>query len=589
MVEKPGSQLKTMVMAFPKMNFSPRLNATPLAKFKTWMTCGIYPPWGFRGEALPSIAAISRFTLESRFPKQKGKKLYLEGGSLLNEAVLSSSPLQFAHGTRIVVEDLFYNVPARLKFQKAKATESGQVRELLERIAFSHPHISFTLTSDGRKTLDLKATRDMAARVSDIFETNPEDLEFFESHFEKLHVQGWIDRNARAANSRQVFLSVNQRMVRDKLLHQAVIVGLRSMLMEGEYPKIYLSLEVHPQDIDVNVHPAKSEVRFHKSKDVFQFIQGALERLAQKSPKAFYSTQLSEKPAATFTLMARDSETALPHTQAAPVETQTAAPLFSDRTTQFRSKPNFETWKTTATSANTDTTAPEQRGPNQDSPSFGQANSTPGTAPSASTVTNQPSLPSLHYIGQVKNTYLLFQDSDGLVLIDQHAAHERIRYEEIKKSFFEQGLQPQPLLLSSTVKCKPQDIELALEQRAIFEKLGFEFEPFGETSLILRSLPQNLDQRQASELFMALIEELRDAEGDRLLAEDPTSFSPKLDRILATSACHSSIRAGQALSPKEAQELFVAMENTPSSLNCPHGRPASIKLTFSQIEGLFKR
>lgn len=522
---------------------------------------------GFRGEALPSVAAVSRFTLESRTLRSdgvNGRRLYLEGGRQVRDQSLDpTSPLQDRPtGTLIIVEDLFFNVPARLKFLKSKSGESANIRELIERIALCNPAVGFTLISEGRKSLQLEAAHP-SKRVADILETSPENIETFESQFEDITVRGWLDRDSRASNSRYIYLAVNGRMVRDKLLQQAVLVGLRPRMMEGEYPKIYLEVEVPPADVDVNVHPAKSEVRFRRSRDVFQVVHGALERLAKKPTQNYYSSPLNIEP------------------EPEPKQSR----IFETERTTYKTKEYY--------SAPSEPSAPIEPSIGRESPApldfQPKAQYHPDHLNHPVHPIQKKSFTTLHYIGQLKNTYLLFQDDGGLVLIDQHAAHERINYEKIKAEFLATGLQPQPLLLSAVVKCSPEKLNLALENSGAFTKLGFEFEAFGENSLVIRSAPLGIESERSAELFRSLLEELSSSDAPEILAKDPSRLSAKTERMLATSACHSSVRAGQSLSAHEARELAAQMEETESSLNCPHGRPASIRLTYSQIEGLFKR
>jgi DNA mismatch repair protein MutL len=560
---------------------------------------------GFRGEALPSIAAVSRLTIESRAQSQAGRKVYLEGGKLLkNEALFGQT--EFSTGTMIAVEDLFFNVPARLKFLRAKSSESGFIRELLERIAFCNPSTAFTLYSDGRKLLNLKGTspEDFLSRAAAIFETTPENIETFESQFENIKVQGWLDRDGRATNSRQLYLAVNGRMVRDKLLQQAILVALRPRMMEGEYPKVYLSVEVPPGDVDVNVHPAKSEVRFHKSKDVFQVVHGALERLARTPQKAYYSVKLG-----TDTDTETESGTGTGTANRSPLTESVSRVPRPESVSVAASVSASRSGTVTATGTVTHSPSTDHRSPSSLFPNerttyktkdylavnlggmvmVAPTSESNSNAVSSDSVDSVPGFSKLHYIGQLKNTYLLFQDGNGLVVVDQHAAHERINYERIKTDFLENGLKPQPLLVSAVVKGKPDEVALALDHADAFSKLGFEFEAFGDNCLLIRAAPQDLAPDRASELFRSLLSELSANEVGDLAAKDPSRLSPKLERILATAACHGSVRAGQSLSPNEAKKLASQMDETESSLNCPHGRPASIRLTFAQIEGLFKR
>lgn len=514
---------------------------------------------GFRGEALPSIAAISRFTLRSRARGDKGREVYLEGGRLLrNEPLIG----EIETGTTITIEDLFFNVPARLKFQRTRSGESAFVREMIEHFALVNPTIGFSLISEGRKSVNFEAASGEnaeLARIADVFEIALDDLEEFSSRFDDIVVHGYLDRNTRASNSKQIFLAANSRIVKDKLLQQAVITALRPRMMEGEYPRLFMSVNVAPTDVDVNVHPTKSEVRFRRSRDVFQVVHGALSKLAANPSKPFYSADTSflRTPSQNF-----GTSFSAPAPQ--PAEFQPS--IFQGSTEENRSFYKTKSFSTEpAVESNTRFTE-------------------------NTTIANtNVGFTSLHYIGQLKNTYLLFQDADGLVLIDQHAAHERINYERIREQFMKEGLRAQPLLVSITVKCKAEDTLVATDHFDAFNKLGFEVEIFGNDCLILRAIPEGLNQMHAKDLFMSLLQELRDVPAADVLTDDPSRLSAKLERILSTSACHASVRAGQSLSAQEAFALASDMEKTASSLNCPHGRPASIKLTFGQIEGLFKR
>ena len=537
---------------------------------------------GFRGEALPSIAAVSRFTIESRSSSDtkagsQGRSLYLEGGRLMRDAAVdTTSTLNTTPtGTRIAVQDLFFNVPARLKFLKSKSSEASFIRELLERVALCNPSVAFTLMSEGRKLLQLEGAS-TPERVSHVLEAKAENIEEFESQFEDITVRGWLDRDSRASNSRHVFLSVNGRMVRDKLLQQAVLVALRPRMMEGEYPRIYVAVSVLPADVDVNVHPAKSEVRFRRARDVFQVVHGAIDRLARAPAKPFYSAPLPDAPLSVTPTASHGTST---------ISATTTPTLFANDRVTYKTK-EYVALSIGGLMAGFETpTERDLDGQTTDRIAKAHDEEAEYTAP----VQKIPGFASLQYIGQLKNTYLLFQDAEGMVVIDQHAAHERINYEKIKADFLKNGLRAQPLLVSAIVKCKPDDIGQALDHVDAFTRLGFEFEAFGDNCLLIRSAPEGMRPDQASELFRALLEELRGSESADLLPADPSRLSAKVERVLATSACHSSIRAGQALSSTEARELALQMDYTESSLNCPHGRPASMRMTYSQIEGLFKR
>jgi DNA mismatch repair protein MutL len=530
---------------------------------------------GFRGEALPSIAAISRLTMITKSFNFKPRKVYMEANQVLKDETLldfeflNSIYELGATGTSIIVEDLFYNVPARLKFQRSKTNETSFIREMIESFALSNPKINFYFFSEARKSFEAITLNTLSdeekelARVSSIFGVALDDIEVFSTQTDEIKVIGYLDRNTRAKNTKQIYLSVNQRIVKDKLLQQAVISALRPRMMEGEYPKIFLKLILPPQEVDVNVHPTKSEVRFQKSKDVYQLIFGVLNKLAQTNSKPYYSVSMNTTKPFIQSLFSGTSE---------------------ENKFNFKTKENFFiSTKNLDTNDNSLTSATSS----DSTSSFDKENE--------NLLTNQLSqnknnlFSSLHYIGQLHNTYLLFQESDGLVIIDQHAAHERINYEKIKNQFLNEGIKAQPLLISMTIKCKPEEVIIATENHDLFQKFGFEIEVFGNDCLLLRTIPSFLSQSQAKDLFLSLLEELKDIDDPKVLLENFDHISKKLERLLSTTACHASIRAGQTLSKEEAIALLIEMETTPSSLNCPHGRPASIKLNLSQIEGLFKR
>ncbi len=513
---------------------------------------------GFRGEALPSIATISRFTLASKYQGEKGRTLYLEGGKIQTD-VDAANPFEDLHltGTQIIVEDLFYNVPARLKFQRSRTGESSAVRELIEHFALVHSHIGFKLISENRKSIDLPPQSE-EARIASIFGSKTDDLEHFQSTFEGIHVEGYLDRNARVPNSKQIYLCANNRIVKDKLLQQAVMVALRPRMMEGEYPRLFVKVTVPASDIDVNVHPTKSEVRFRKSRDVFQVIHGALSKLAQLQTKAYYSVPTPTASSSTFKPLNVSS-----FYSSRPEQPDLILKSTQTISDSIYSKGDFET--------------------NQDKLNVIESISNENLASTNSI------FGTLKYIGQLKNTYLLFQDKDGLIILDQHAAHERIQYEKIKSQFLKEHIKPKPLLVSITYKCNAEDINIALENHDVFEKMGFEVEAFGDQCLILRTIPQMLEPKHSIELFESLLNQFKDMDAAGTLDLDPTRLSPKVERLISTLACHSSIRAGQPMSEMEAIGLLDLMEKTNSSLNCPHGRPASIQLNFEQIENLFKR
>ncbi len=552
---------------------------------------------GFRGEALASISSISRFTLESRRDGQTGRRLLLEGGEIIKDEIVEIGATN-SSGTKITVEHLFYNVPARLKFAKSKASEAMAVRDLLERIALSWPKVSFHLEVDSRQTLNLPAVQTAEDRVAQVLDSAPENLREFQSQYHSIQVRGWFDDAIRGKNSKQIYLSVNQRMVKDKLLLQAVQVALRPLMMEGEYPRLYLDIILPAQSVDVNVHPAKTEIRFEKPQDVFQLIQIALAPLARRTGPQPYKVELAGSSAGGAPTLLGSAF----RPQASEPSSRAYDTNYKQESLMIAAEPLFNTKFFVDQVPQAHTSVPQQVATIGSEPDSSLPTAEYTATPHVAHSSLETELPShlsqeqspeveqaapYHYIGQLKNTYLLFQDETGMILIDQHAAHERIRYEKIKTDFFHRGLKSQPLLISLTVKTKPEILSVVLDAPELFAKLGFEIEAFGDQDLLVRAIPENLDVVQAREVLNALLVALQDS--DSSLPDDPTILSPKLERLLSTAACHSSIRAGQTLSRQEALSLVTQMHSTKSANHCPHGRPATLRLEFSEIESLFKR
>ncbi len=610
---------------------------------------------GFRGEALPSIASVSRFTLETHRKEQNGKRVYLEGGKLLKEQMgapcfpenlHSINSTQYndhknQNGTRVSVEDLFYNVPARLKFLKSKTSEMNGIRDLVDRLALCNPEVQFTLINEGKKTLEYlarqnqpehshveRATRTLGAgekvsssnvnatkyneRVSAVLKSK--ELSILDACFEDTSIQVWYSPHERAQTLNALYFSVNGRVVKDKLLSRSVMNAFKPTLMEGEFPKLYLKIEVPVQNVDVNVHPAKSEVRFRKPQDTFQVIYNTIAQALKKPDqssylvghhktelqKDFFQEKIFNVDSALYKQKYMETSGGFANVERDSASSSSAhATSYSEPLNLRASSPQISTPSTVSDLHSF--LSPAVHAP------ANLSHSHPVNAPAANphdimsdfqaehaqdmlaTKRSTNSIATkIHYIGQLKNTYLLFQDHDGLVVIDQHAAHERINYERIKNEFLNSGLKAQLLLVAITIKCTTETVALALDYQEWFLKFGYEIDAFGENCLLVRSSPQDLDPLKAKDLFEILLESLR-ADLEIIDIKDPTLLSKKLDRVFSTAACHSSIRAGQTLSSFEAKKLLEQMECTEHSLNCPHGRPASIKLNFDQIEKFFKR
>jgi DNA mismatch repair protein MutL len=542
---------------------------------------------GFRGEALPSIGSVSRMTIASRQTGEDGViadeawEISVEGG-----IVKAPAPTAISHGTRVEIRDLFYATPARLKFLKAPRTEFSHAVEVVERLAMAHPDIAFTL-GDGNRTpvrlgaaqgdlLDARLAR-LGAVMGREFEENALPID---AEREGFHLTGYIGLPTmnRRTSSHQ-FLFVNGRPVRDKLLYGAVRGAYSDFVAHDRHAMVALFLEAPEEAVDVNVHPAKTEVRFREPGLVRGLIVGALKHaLAEAGHRA--SSTVST---ATLGALGRSADGG------------TNAPFGSQHGTPWQSWPG---------------------GPGRHVPTGGQiprglsetnfAYQAPeagarfeyGTAPQARTMDEivdqdhtglgpgEPPPQTSHPLGaaraQLHATYVIAQTEDGIVIVDQHAAHERLVYERMKKALAEGGIKRQMLLIPEVVELEEGAVARLAERAEEFEQLGLVLEAFGPGAVVVREVPALMGEADVQGLVRDLAEDLVEI-GIALALED------KLAHICGTLACHGSVRAGRRLNGEEMNALLREMEATPHSGQCNHGRPTYVELKLSDIERLFGR
>jgi DNA mismatch repair protein MutL len=503
---------------------------------------------GFRGEALPSIGSVSRLTLASRRAgADEAWSLVVEGG-----AKGKPQPASLRHGTRIEVRDLFFATPARLKFLKSPTSESQAVRETVERLAMAHPEISFSLTDDGARPRvwpaqmlpgeeALKAR--LAAVIGSDFAANAMRIE---ASREGLRLSGFAALPTfNRPTARHQYLFVNGRPVKDKLLTGALRGAYADFLARDRHPLAALFLEVPSDQVDVNVHPAKLEVRFRDAGLVRGLLIGALRAaLAEAGHRA--STHVAAAALGAW----RAPEFSYP--QRTPSYTGVADLAAS----AFAQAPLGDF-------------APSARGENQGEGEGEVA------APTASS-----------YLGaaraQVHGTYIVAQTQDGIVLVDQHAAHERLVYEQMKEALAHGGAKQQLLLLPEVVELDGLQAKRLLARADELAALGLAIESFGEGAVLVRAVPALLGQVDAKALVRDLAESLAETGDARLLTD-------RLDEVCSTMACHGSVRAGRLLSTPEMNALLRQMEATPHSGQCNHGRPTYVELKLADIEKLFGR
>ncbi len=502
---------------------------------------------GFRGEALPSIASISRFTLTSRRAgDDSAHTLFIEGGA--KGAVM---PAAGGIGTRIEVKDLFYATPARLKFLKNPRTESGHVRDVLVRLAMAHPEVSFSLTEDGRSPQHWPASTSLAERLSAVL-----GKDFGANSLEVMAERAPYTLSGRISlptynegTQRNQFLFVNGRPVRDRQLLGAIRAAYMDVLAHDRHPLVALFLTMPPAHVDVNVHPAKTEVRFQDGQLVRGLIVSALRQTlsqgAQRTSSTVGGSLLAPiaSPAYTpsFAYGSGGGSSALP-------------PRLADTVLAYQAPLSVM-----------ETEAPSHR-----------AETVP--APTA----EEEAYPLGAPIAQVHNTYIVAQTPAGMVLIDQHAAHERLTWERMKAQYRDKGLARQALLLPEIVEMDQTDIDRLTEHLPQLEALGLVVEAFGSGALVVREVPALLPRANYGQL-------LRDIASDLAEWGSSEALQKHLEDVMSTMACHGSVRAGRPLSVTEMSALLREMEATPLSGQCNHGRPTHVHLSLADIEKLFGR
>ena len=515
---------------------------------------------GFRGEALPSIGAVSHLTLTSR-PKSAASawSLAIDGGR--KGAI---EPAAHPAGTRVEVRDLFYATPARLKFLKSVRTESGRVTEVLQQLAMAHPEIAFSLTDGERETLRL------GAQPGDLFDARLARLgaimgrDFVDNALpilaerEGLRLDGYAGLpTLNRGNAGLQFLFVNGRPVRDKLLFGAVRGAYRDFLASDRHPLLALFLTVPTDTVDVNVHPAKTEVRFRDSGLVRGLIVGALKHaLAEAGHRA--STTVAQTALGAF--RPADPSASTGRRPGLPPGQGTLSRGLSERGMEYH-----------APLANFD--AP-QRGPSVDRPPVEH------DVPSAPVADGNRPLGFAR--GQVHGTYIVAQTADGIVLVDQHAAHERLVYERMKTALDAQGVARQGLLMPEVVELDEAAAARLATRAEELAQLGLVLEPFGDGAVVVREVPALLGDIDVAGL-------VRDLADDLAEYADALSLKERLADVCGTMACHGSVRAGRRLNVDEMNALLREMEATPHSGQCNHGRPTYVELKLADIEKLFGR
>jgi len=505
---------------------------------------------GFRGEALPSIGAVARLDISSRRTGDaQGARLSVHGGALEGP-----QPAAFSGcGTRIVVGDLFFATPARLKFLKSERSEFSAAADAVRRLAMAHADIAFSLSSDGRRVFALGAeTGDADGRLKRLGALMGRD-------FEDNAVRVAAERDGAALSGfaglptfnrglpDKQFLFVNGRPVKDKLIIGAVRAAYADFLARDRHPAVALFIEISPADVDVNVHPAKSEVRFRDAAGVRGLLVGALRHA-----------------------LAGAGHRAATTTSAFALGAMTPGGVGAGRVNPFRrasaGAPDFAGLHDRPREFDAGVTAPSAR-------------AEPADAPGAD---DRAAFPLGAARGQIHETYIVAQTADGLVIVDQHAAHERLVYEAMKRALESGGVARQGLLIPEIVNLDPEEAERLDARRAEFEELGLVLERFGDDAVIVREVPALIGQADIAAVVRRLADDLSELGQGLALKE-------RLEAVCGSMACRGSVRAGRRLSADEMNALLRQMEATPHSGQCNHGRPTYVELKLADIERLFGR
>ncbi|QLC23844.1 DNA mismatch repair endonuclease MutL [Parasphingopyxis algicola] len=511
---------------------------------------------GFRGEALPSIASVARLIVESRVRGEEGWSRIVDNGELVEEGPAALPP-----GTRVVVDSLFAKVPARRKFLRTPRSEYAAAADAIRRLAMARPDIGFTLEHDGRRNISVQPGETRAERVAALTDrqlTENSVAVDYERGTAKLEGVASLPTFNRGVADHQ-YLFVNGRPVKDRLLIGAVRGAYQDLLARDRHPVLALFLTVPPGEVDVNVHPAKTEVRFREPGNIRGLIVGGLRHALDEA--GFRSVQ-------------RPSAGALGNWQTEPVGAQpgaapTAYPQSYQQNNQQRAA--FFTPPPGSDQASVWDQAPDY----QPAPE-GRAEAAEAPVPDAA------DHPLGIARGQVAETYIVAEAEDGLVIVDQHAAHERLVLERMNRAMAEGGVASQGLLVPEVVELDESACDALEERIGELTELGLELERFGPKAMLVRATPAMLGAGHVKGLITDLADEI--AAYDQHL-----SLKEKLDHVAATMACHGSVRAGRVLNVAEMNALLREMEVTPHSGQCNHGRPTWVKLGHGDIEKLFGR
>jgi DNA mismatch repair protein MutL len=519
--------------------------------------------FGFRGEALASVAAVSKLTLTSRARgSAEAFRLvsdYGKGGDTL--------PVSAREGTEVRIEGLFENVPARLRFMKSEAAENGQIKTALKALALGNESVAFRARSRGEMLFHWAGKQSFQDRALQVLQVK--ELFFGSGELGDMKAEVLVSSPQETMNvNRNMWFFVQGRWVQDRSLSAAVMEAYRNLLMHGEYPSVVVRLTLPPDEVDVNVHPTKAQVKFRDSQNVFRLVCRTIRSVLEKAPWLKVEMPLGTPMAALEgkeTQIFEADTSSLKFDGAEFERTQYSTKAFP--LSQVREA--VEKYSASASGTASASGAVSVR-------------SAAADADTVAVASHRFRWSDLQVIGQLNHTYILAQTSDGFYMVDQHAAHERIVFERLMNSFRSGKIEVQNLLLPMTFDFSAEEVEALHYYRENIERMGLSIERMGPESIAVQAIPSIVKESAVSEALQKLAYEIID-NGDSL------AWEKVVGEIFASMACHSVIRAGQSQSFEQMKSLLAQMDEHPLSSFCPHGRPVFVKRTFFDIEREFGR
>lgn len=562
---------------------------------------------GFRGEAMASIAAVAKVELLTKTENEStGTRYQISGGEKISLADAGCP-----NGTTVVVRDIFFNVPARMKFLKKDVTEGNAVQGVVDRIALSHPEISFRFIREGRQVLITSGNSDLKGTVYSVFGAELSDtLIETDYSYNSMRLTGYVSRPHQSRKSRSMqFFFINGRLVKSATAMAALEQAYKNLIMVGRYPACVLNIEIDPKLVDVNVHPSKTEVRFVNEKPVFDLVyygvKTAIETKNSVKEGSFYSDQngrnyrnlethtekidFGVKPAQPSQLKFSNSQSGNPWRVAAPSEPSShirkdsygdpkdykikSGRIFSENETveenEYSTTVSIDFSDKKDDAEKTENTVAAQPAPQETSKA------------SAVVVDEKDDVPAFKVVGEAFNTYIIVEIKNDLYYIDKHAAHERMNFERLKKEAAQTGIASQALLVPTAVAMTPEEYEAVISNLPLLSKCGFTAEDFGSNTVIVREIPALLDGCDVKDLILEIAQKL---------LEHKTDIEPeKMDWIFHFSSCRAAVKGGDKTSPQEREMFVEKLLSMPEIRYCPHGRPVMVKISRYELEKQFGR